>query len=214
MTKPAQPNFDRVARVYRWAEYLSLGPLLERTREHFLPQLVDRRRALVLGDGDGRFVARLLAQNRELQAVAVDTSAAMLGLLRERCGFAAERLETLHGSALDVMPAGDADLVVTHFFLDCLTQNEVDALAVGIGAAVQPGALWVVSDFAVPRKPVLGPLAAVYVRALYLAFAVLTGLRVKRLPDPQRSLAAAGFERVARKERLGCVIYTEIWKRR
>jgi ubiquinone/menaquinone biosynthesis C-methylase UbiE len=214
MTKPAQPNFDRVARVYRWAEYLSLGPLLERTREHFLPQLAGRRRALVLGDGDGRFLARLLAQNRELRAIAVDTSAAMLGLLRERCGFAGERLETRQGSALLVTPAQDTDLIVTHFFLDCLTQAEVDVLAARMSAAVQPGALWVVSDFAVPRRPVLGPLAAVYVRALYLAFAVLTGLRVQRLPDPQRALAGAGFERVARQERLGGVIYTEIWKRR
>jgi SAM-dependent methyltransferase len=214
MTKPAQPNFDRVARVYRWAEYLSLGPLLERTREHFLPQLAGRRRALVLGDGDGRFLARLLAQNRELRAVAVDTSAAMLALLRERCGFAAARLDAQQGSALLVTPAQDTDLIVTHFFLDCLTQAEVDALAARIGAAVQPEALWVVSDFAVPQRPVLGPLAAVYVRALYLAFGVLTGLRVKRLPDPQRAMAAAGFERVARQERLGGVIYTEIWTRR
>ena len=97
-------NFDRVARLYRWAEYLALGPLLERTREHFLPQLAGRRQALVLGDGDGRFLARLLRQQPGLHALAVDTSAVMLRLLRQRCldsaPAAVSRLRTLRASAL------------------------------------------------------------------------------------------------------------------
>ena len=84
------PNFDRVARVYRWAEYLSLGPLLQRTRTHFLPQLATSKRAFVLGDGDGRFLCKLLAQNKDLYATTVDSSAQMLALLRARCGSARE----------------------------------------------------------------------------------------------------------------------------
>ena len=61
--KPEKPaaNFDLIARPYRWLEYLTFGPALARCRNHFLPQLTDRRAALVLGDGDGRFLARLLA---------------------------------------------------------------------------------------------------------------------------------------------------------
>lgn len=214
MTTPPQPNFDRVARIYRWAEYLSLGPLLERTREHFLQQLTDRQRALVLGDGDGRFLAKLLHQNSSMQAVAVDTSNAMLRLLQARCGFADDRLQARHDSALTTDPPRDTDLIVTHFFLDCLTQAEVHALALRLGDTVEPGTLWIVSDFAVPPKPLLRPLAAVYVRALYLVFGLLTGLGVQQLPYPQAALAAAGFERLARYERLSGVLYTELWRRR
>jgi SAM-dependent methyltransferase len=209
-------NFDRVARIYRWAEYLALGPLLQQTRTHFLPQLADRRRALVLGDGDGRFLARLLQQNPGLQAVAVDTSAAMLELLSKRCHAAkrndVNRLRTWQGSALTVTPAKDTDLIVTHFFLDCLTQPEVDGLAHKLAAAVAPGALWLVSDFGPPRPRLLRPLAALYIRALYLAFRILTGLRVTHLPDPQAALAGAGFTRIARHERLCGLLYTELWQ--
>jgi hypothetical protein len=211
-TTPAQPDFDRVAGIYRLAEYMALGPLLQRTRTHFLPQLGGCRQALVLGDGDGRFLARLLQENRGLQAVAVDTSARMLGLLGARCGFAAGRLQTRNGPALTVDFAGDTDLVVTHFFLDCLTQPEVEELIQRIAAGVQPGALWLLSDFAVPTSGPLRPFAALYIRALYLAFRVLTGLRVTRLPDPQRALAASGFARMARHERLGGLLYTELWR--
>src|SRR4051812_5218905 len=85
MTTHAQePHFDLIARPYRWLEYLTLGRALERCRNYYLPQLRDRRHALVFGDGDGWFLAQLLGENPDLRADAVDTSAAMLRLLRQR----------------------------------------------------------------------------------------------------------------------------------
>jgi SAM-dependent methyltransferase len=207
-------NFDRVARIYRWAEYISLGPLLERTREHHLPQLTTCNRALVLGDGDGRFLARLLRQNLALHALTVDTSATMLQLLTKRCAFAAPRLETAQISALDANAPPGTDLVVTHFFLDCLAQQDVDALTQRISAQLQPDALWLLSDFAVPSSPLLRPLARLYIGALYLAFRLLTGLRQTHLPDPQSSLTQAGFVRIACHQKVHGLLYTELWQRK
>jgi ubiquinone/menaquinone biosynthesis C-methylase UbiE len=195
------PNFDSVARVYRWAEYLTLGTLLQRMRTHFLPQVADRRRALVLGDGDGRFLAKLLAQNTTLHATAVDSSEQMLQLLRSRCGSA--RLETVHADALTVTAPPGIDLIVTHFFLDCFTQDQIDALALRLA---RPGVLWLLSDFRAS-----GPVARAYVRSLYFAFRILTGLRVTRLPDPAAALMAAGFHRIAHHQALGGILYTELW---
>jgi SAM-dependent methyltransferase len=208
-----EPNFDRVARIYRWAEYASLGPVLQRTRTHFLSQLADRRNALVLGDGDGRFLARLLRENPAIHATAVDTSAAMLRLLRQRSHHDASRLQTLHGSALEVDVPLKTDLIVTHFFLDCLPQADVEALVQRIAANTQPGSLWLLSDFEIPQGAILRPLTKLYVRGLYLAFHILTGLRVQSLPDPQAALVRAGFIRVVRHEKLCGLIYTEIWQR-
>ena len=77
-------NFDRIARPYRWLEYLSFGPMLERCRFYRIPQLAEARHALVLGDGDGRFLARLLARNPSLHTDVIDQSPAMLRLLESR----------------------------------------------------------------------------------------------------------------------------------
>jgi SAM-dependent methyltransferase len=210
--QPAEPNFDRVARIYRFAEYLSLGPLLQRTRTHFLHDLPPRHQALVLGDGDGRFLARLLAHRPHLSALAVDTSATMLQLLRHRCQPYIQRVRTLQASALTVTPPPDTDLIVTHFFLDCLTQSELQTLTQNIAANTAPGTLWLLSDFAIPQRALLRPLAALYIRFLYFAFRILTGLRVTHLPDPQSTLTSAGFTRVARHELLCGLLYTEIWQ--
>jgi hypothetical protein len=141
----------------------------------------------------------------------------MLHLLRQRCQLHADRLQTLQASALTLAPnlnthLAAPDLITTHFFLDCLTQPEVDALAHRVAALAAPGTLWLLSDFGPPHPRVLRPLAALYIRSLYLAFRLLTGLRVTRLPNPQSSLHAAGFDRIARHDLLFGLIYTEIWQ--
>ena len=210
-----EANFDRVAGIYRWAEYLALGPLLKRTREQFLPALTETRRALVLGDGDGRFAAALLRSAPRVHVRAVDSSAAMLRLLRTRCARDgnAGRLRTEQMSVLEVKPGPECDLVTTHFLLDCLPQAEVERLARRVAAAVNPGCLWVVSEFGLPCGRFARPLAAGYIRLLYLAFRALTGLRTRQLPDPQCALRNAGFVRRERVERLGGLLYSELWAR-
>ena len=206
-------NFDRVARVYRWAEYLALGPLLRRTREQFLPALTHTEAAWVLGDGDGRFAAALLREAPGCRVWAVDSSSAMLERLRCRClrDGTTSRLTTLQASVLDIPAIPGCDLITTHFLLDCLTQGEVDSLAIRLAGEVTPRCRWVISEFGRPRGRVGGWLGAAYVRLLYFAFGLLTGLRVQRLPDPQTALRAAGFVRLERVERLRGLIYAEIW---
>ncbi|HEV2577378.1 MAG TPA: class I SAM-dependent methyltransferase [Acidobacteriaceae bacterium] len=207
-----QPNFDRVAAIYRWAEYISLGPLLQRTRTHFLNQLNNPSRALILGDGDGRFLEQLLRRYPDCTAIAADTSAAMLSKLRNRCAFATTRLTTLHRSALEIDTPPATDLIVTHFLLDCFTQPEVDALTTRLASPLPPGALWLVSDFALPTSRLLRPIARLYIMSLYATFRLLTGLRVRHLPDPQFALARAGLRRIARISFLFGLLYTELWQ--
>ena len=206
-------NFDPVARLYRWAEYLALGPLLQRVRTHALAGLPPRRFALALGDGDGRFLAALLRRQPQLRAVAVDSSGRMLALLSGRCAFAGDRLQTQQADLHTFAPSGNPDLLVSHFVLDCLSQPALDNLCARLSAGAAPDALWLISDFALPPSPLLRPFAALYIRALYAAFRLLTGLRTQRLPEHARTLRALGWGRRLRREWLGGMLYTEIWSR-
>ena len=208
------PHFDGIARLYRWAEYLALGPLLKLTREEFLPALRERRQALLLGDGDGRFTAALLRTAPALHAHAVDGSRTMLHLLHRRCTHdgLAKRLSLQQDSVLSAAISPATDLIATHFLLDCLTQPELNSLALRLAAGVRPGCLWVVSEFGYPRHRLGRALARLYLRLLYAAFRVLTGLLPQHLPDPERGLVDAGFRRLERRERLGGFLYAELWQ--
>ncbi len=212
-TLRSAPDFDRVARAYRWLEYLSLGTMLERARFWALDAgwLDGCSRALVLGDGDGRFTERLMRRHAAARVEAVDLSGAMLRLLRRRCREFTDRLSTSHADARDLQPEAGADVVVTHFFLDCLEQEEVGALVRRVSGGLKPGATWVVSEFCMPGGWLRGP-AWLLVRGLYLAFRMLTGLRVTELPDHGLALRGCGFRMVAEKQFLGGLLISQVWK--
>lgn len=205
------PNFNRIARPYRWLEYLTLGRALEHARFRFLPQIAAQRSALVLGDGDGRFLDRLLRHNSALVADAIDDSSAMLQLLRQRAEHH-PLLALHHADALTfIPPRSDYDLVVSHFFLDCFTDADLAILVPRIAAHTQPNALWVVSEFQIPANRLALP-AKLFIRALYLAFRVLTGLRPTKLPDYATALEKAGFQRTAQHASLGGLLVSELWR--
>jgi hypothetical protein len=141
----------------------------------------------------------------------------MLRLLLRRCHRAApssaSRVELHHAEALTFVskPRSTAyDLVVTHFFLDCLTQQQVEALVCAVTQSLTPGALWLVSDFHIPATAMRLP-ATLLVRGLYLAFRILTGLRTRHLPEHALALERAGFTRVAHQESFFGLLLTELW---
>jgi hypothetical protein len=207
------PNFNHLARIYRWMEWLSFGPWLSRCRKSFLGRLTDRRRALILGDGDGRFTASLLRENPHIEIDALDASGAMLRALLRRAEPHRERIRTVLADVRQWRPPSDRsyDLVATHFFLDCLTTEEVLRLADAVRPALAVNALWVVSEFAIPKSGFGRLVAKPLVTALYGAFGMLTGLEVRRLPDFHVALRAAGFSPIERRNFLHGLLVSETW---
>ncbi|MGB7191296.1 MAG: class I SAM-dependent methyltransferase [Acidobacteriaceae bacterium] len=206
-------NFDPLARPYRWLEYLTFGPMLERCRFCRIPELAGARRALVLGDGDGRFLARLLAANPALQADVVDQSPAMLRLLQTRVATAgtSDRIRVHQADALTFQPSGAAyDLVITHFFLDCFTTEQVRGLVENLRPHLAPGALWIASEFAIPRGVAALP-SRMVVSSLYLSFRILTGLRTRALPDHPAVLRENGLKLQNLRTFLAGLLVSERW---
>lgn len=213
------PNFDRVARPYRWLEYLSFGPMLERVRFFRLPEVAFARRALILGDGDGRFTARLLAANPEILIDAVDCSPRMLELLEGRARRlgpeAHARLALSLSDARDFTPPVDAryDLIVTHFFLDCLSHLDLTLLLANLEPAIAPGAQWLVSEFQIPDHGLAAPVSRFIVSGLYRAFGLLTNLQTRELPAWEFILERAGFRPQDQRSFLRGLLTSEIWIR-
>jgi ubiquinone/menaquinone biosynthesis C-methylase UbiE len=206
-------NFDRVARPYRWLEYLSFGPWLAHCRSAQLARLTTARRALLLGDGDGRFLARLLAINPTLTADVVDSSRSMLMLLERRIRKSGDHHRTClhHAEALTWHPTGTYDLIVSHFFLDCFFPHQLEQLFNSLLPHARPGALWVISEFAIPRNPCASCLARWIIAWLYRAFGWTTGLRVRALPDYAASLLSRGFLPIHDRRYLAGLLCSQLW---
>ncbi|MEO8904075.1 MAG: class I SAM-dependent methyltransferase [Polyangiaceae bacterium] len=210
-------NFDRLARVYAAIERLSFGHALERRRACFLEEAerAEPRRALILGDGDGRFTAALLQRRPTLEVTALDASAAMLGALDRRV-----RRQTPNANVelrcTDVRSwrpeHAQFDLVATHFFFDCFTTAEVAAIVRRIAPAVDEGGYWLFSDFAIPTRPFWAVLARCLVSTLYFAQRLFTGSRIKQLPEHASALRAAGFQLTESRTSWGGMLRSELWR--
>jgi ubiquinone/menaquinone biosynthesis C-methylase UbiE len=208
-------NCDPIARWYRYAEYLTLGGALEKRRREYLSQTATSKRALLLGDGDGRFTGEFLNVNRTARVDSLDISKNMLDLAARRIekhrvarAFPTPAVRLLRADALTFAFEGPYDLIVTHFFLDCFSDVQIEELVGRITRAATPDAKWIVSEFQTPNLA-----AALFVKALYLAFRVLTGSRVHRLPVYSKALAANGFKRIAHKTALYGTLVSEFWER-
>ncbi len=199
-------NCDPIARCYRWLEYAAFGRALQRRRIAFLGEIADRKRVLILGDGDGRFLARFAAQNCGASIDYVDSSARMLELARRRAGSG--RVSLHHADARTFLLANQYDLICTHFFLDCLNEKDAAELVSKIARACSPDARWVVSEF---RSDTTW--ARWIVRALYFFFRLTTGLQTSDLVDYRALLIGAGFQMIRCESARAGLLVSELWTR-
>ena len=196
MSAPNPANFDRLARFYRALEFLAFGRDLERARFCFLPELAGCRSILVLGEGDGRCLARLVRLAPEARIDCIDLSPAMLARAGRRLEGTggAERVRFIQGDALArPVPEARYDAVVTFFFLDCFTTPEVETIARRISAGLLPGARWLFADFVLPPRGWRRCRARVWVAVLYAFFHWETRLSTRSLPASEAALAAEGW---------------------
>ena len=209
MTAPAR--FGRLASMYRWLEYLSFGPYLDRCRNLRLPEMTSARNALVYGDGDGRFLARLVSAAPQMTITAVDADSTMLRHAARRLPPQAH-VTLRQADALAYTPQGHYDLIVSHFFVDCFSDAELISLLQRLPGAIDTSTVWVLSDFALPSGRVSSRVGRMVISALYTAFGMLTGLRTRSLPDHAAVMNAAGWLLEDQEHLLAGLLVSERWR--
>lgn len=193
-TRPV--NFDRLAAIYRALEFTAFGRDLERARFQFVEQLAACRSILILGEGDGRFLSRLLPLAPAAHIHCLDSSAAMLAKAKARILSDADRGRVTfdHVNALDhTFSPNRYDAVVTLFFLDCFDSPVAAELVARIGTALQPRAKWLYADFSLPERGPARWRAQVWLTVLYTFFRWQTGLSTRRLAPGEALIRTAGF---------------------
>lgn len=207
-------NADPIARFYRWVEYAAFGKALERRRFAFLSRAARARRVLILGEGDGRFLARLLAVNDAARVDVVEASAAMLELARGRLPAPVSgRVRFHHQDALSPLPAGSYDLIVTHFFLDCFGAGDAARLVSGLATALEAGGAWIVSEFQEPPGRFARLHARLWLNVMYTFFRLTTGLAAGKLPPYAALLSRAGLIREDQQQEWWGFMVSQVWRK-
>lgn len=206
-------NFDRVARPYRFLERLVYGDALQASRLAHLGKIAGSPRVLLLGDGDGRFLRALLEQAPAAKVEVVEASAKMIELAKRDLPEGS-KVTFHHVRISDFELAGEFDLVVSHYFLDCFDEGGIAAVVDQVAGGLKPGGHWLVSDFQMPDHGWLRRLRARFLlRSMYLFFRVAAGLKAKRLVDPQSLLCGRGFALDSREISNVDFLRADCWRR-
>jgi len=208
-------NADRIAASYRWLEYAAFGLALEKARFDSLSRAAEARRVLILGEGDGRFLARLLEYNQNASVTVIESSARMIQLAERRVPACERSRVEFHqmDAVAGAFPDGPFDLAVTHFFLDILNPSDAEALILKVSARLAPGACWLVSEFQEPTGALRLLHARLWLSAMYGFFSITTGLRASKLPPYRDLLERAGLAEIEHRERRFGLIRSQVWRK-
>jgi SAM-dependent methyltransferase len=212
-----QPRFDALAPHYWWLERVTFGQLLHACRTALLGQIGSCTHALVIGDGDGRFLVDLLLANPTIRVDNLDVSPGMIAEARRRVAKVPGGLERTRFLVADArlhsLPGSRYDLIVTHFFLDCFPAAELGPLVAKLAAATLPGAYWLVGDFSWPRSNWARLAAGPALWLMYLFFGLVTRIPTRRLVDPAPEFVANGFKLNWEETRLAGFLVAGMWRR-
>lgn len=208
-------SFDTLAPYYRIMETLTAGGILQRCRTSFLAETTSCRRALLVGEGPGRFLEELLRTNSQVEVTCVERSPRMIAEARSRLN--ASDLARVHFVQADALtwqpPQSTFDLVVTNFFLDCFRREELAALVSKIAASAAADARWLLADFREPERGWRRWRGRAALALMYGSFRVATGLSASRLTPPDEFLEAGGFRLGARRLANFELAHSDLWRR-
>jgi ubiquinone/menaquinone biosynthesis C-methylase UbiE len=210
-------SFDRLAAHYHWMEKLFAGGLMQRCRTTFLAHAKDRRHALLIGEGTGKFLVELLRVNPRIQITCVEQCAGMIQQARQRLAWeqldvsrvSFQQMDALHWTS----PPGKFDLVVTNFFLDCFRFEQLQKLIPQLAESATDDAIWLLADFRVPEAGWRRWRAGAILASLYLFFKLMTSLSASWLTPPDKFLANAGFKLSDRRLFNFGFAHADLWMR-
>ncbi len=191
-------NYDRLASVYAFSEYLTFGSQLVKCREAWLAEVRTCQNILLLGDGDGRFSTRLLEGTSTTQLVSLDASLSMLTVARNRRKkreASDDRITNLHCDILQwSAPPHKFDAVVAQFFFDSFDQETLKKIVAKLKTTLEPTGRLVVSEFNIPKDTRIGNLRGRFTLGiLYPLFKLITKLQTRQLADYRSLLMNQGF---------------------
>jgi ubiquinone/menaquinone biosynthesis C-methylase UbiE len=210
-------SFDAIASWYWALEAIAFGGVLQRSRVACLPEIGSPRRALIVGEGNGRFLVELLRLQPNLEVLCVDASERMLRLAENRIQSefraGAHRVRFFRADIASWSPPeASYDLIVTHFFLDCFSEARIADIVNRLSRAATPNATWLLADFSVPAQGFARIRAGLWLAAMYRFFRFTSGIEAKELVDPSRFLRGVGFALASQHLFRSGMVKSELWR--
>jgi ubiquinone/menaquinone biosynthesis C-methylase UbiE len=207
--EPRLNGFDIVAGIYDRLARLLYGKSIVVSQLHFLNEIPDDSRVLILGGGTGWILEELLVRKPRCKVWYVDASQKMIALAQKRVSPQQE-VYFIHGSEKSLPKEILFDVVITNFYLDLFTEASLAEVITSIKDNLHPQALWLVTDFVDGGKWWQRSL----LKTMYFFFGTVSAIEARSLAAWDKALVKAGLSEIRSAFFYGGFIRSVIYARR
>ncbi|MES2308980.1 MAG: class I SAM-dependent methyltransferase [Verrucomicrobiota bacterium] len=211
-------NFNFIAPFYRKLQFLFDGYTLQKCRTEWIQELKGSSKILVLGEGPGQLLEALIKTSPSSEIFCIDSSIAMLREAQrsvEKLKTNTAQIHFIHATLpSDKLPEGPYDGVITPFFLDCLSDENLQKTISFTAQQLKPGGRWLLSDFCIPPRGFSRWRAKIMLFFAYRFFKLTTGLSNQSLTNPDRYLAQNQMRLFKRKHYQQGLLHSDLWIKR
>ena len=177
-----KPDFSTLAPFYDLLGTVVFFGALRRSQNYFLRDLGSPSKVLILGGGTGTYLIDLLKTNDIESVDYVDISPGMIEKAERKFVKSGSKTKvSFHCGGADVIPQKKYDLIITNYFLDCFTNENLKDLIPALYELLTPDGKWLFTDF--HKDESTGRIKRGLIRFLYGFFNQICNLGVKKLPD-------------------------------
>lgn len=166
------------------------GKAIRHAQQAFLKQIKPNTSILILGGGTGYILGDIFNAQPNCSITYVDASLKMIEKAKAR-GW--QQVTFIHGTHDDI-PKMRYDVIVTNFFLDMFTTNELNKLITLLNNYLNDSGIWLATDFTKPTR--------VYHKFLlfmmYTFFRITCGIRTS-LPDWQKAFEHQNMKLISKR---------------
>jgi ubiquinone/menaquinone biosynthesis C-methylase UbiE len=218
-SKKAGRGFNRIAPYYDFLAKAFFGNSIHNAANHYIDAIPKCGKVLLFGDGTGHVLCEMLRQGKAAEYLFVDFSEEMIARAKKKAETMfpekMQHIQFLCAGYDDIPATYKADAIATPFVLDCFPNAQLPKVVATLHTHLEPGGLWLFSDFNIPEKPLWMKLAAkVLVGGLYLFFNIVCRLKANRLPVFDKAFAELDYMNVGQKHFLNGLLVSTCYQKK
>ena len=208
-TQKAYQGFDRLAPFYDGLVRLVFGKAMYLAQTHFLSDINEKSKILILGGGTGWILKPLAQKTSGSEVTYIDAAQKMIAFARK------QQPKDMHVTYItgteEGIPVGASyDVIITNFYLDVFPEERIDTTVKQIAGHLKDDGIWIWTDFQDH-----GPLwQRLLIKIMYWFFRVTCRLEANALADFETAFSHNGFTEEKAMQYFHGMIKTAIHQRR
>jgi len=141
-------DFDKISRYYTFLEKFVFRNKLQEYRCCFLDLMLQAQDVLLVGEGTGSFLSKLLSFNSTVRVTVVEVSHEMANQARSKVETTDQVRVFFHEKAVsDFHTSQKYDFICTFFFWDCFNEKQIKRMFPHLACKLQPQGKLLNADF-------------------------------------------------------------------